>query len=62
LITLVVLVCSPLRVATAKGSGNPIEYYQHLRSIDDEGLPTEDIALVESISSNDYDKLAFDAR
>lgn len=57
LMTDVVLVCSPPRVATAKGSGKPKEGYQPWTSAivtGDMCVRTENIALVKSIRRNDY--------
>lgn len=54
MITPVVLVCSPLMVATAKGSGKPATCHQH--PLSPPFLPvsrTENISLVQSISRND---------
>lgn len=49
--TVVVFVCSPFNVATAKGSGKPTSR-QRQPSIR-EGSHTEDITLVETIGGND---------
>lgn len=54
LITVVVLVCSPLRVATANGSGNPIAAISWGSYIRKNMTRTEHIALVETVSRNDY--------
>lgn len=53
LMTAVVLVCSPLMVATAKGSGNPREFVRRVNKRR-EDLLTEDITFIQSISSNDW--------
>lgn len=54
LITPVVCVCSPLTVATAKGSGNPAYHSQSSCSIFRvRGGRTEKIPLVQAISGND---------
>lgn len=53
LITVVVLVCSPPRVATAKGSGNPVKVLVGFL-LTSAAVHTEYITLVESIGSNNY--------
>ena len=56
LMTLVVRVCSPLIVATAKGSGNPAATSvsdKDRRGVYIMGIRTEHIALVEAIGGND---------
>lgn len=52
LITLVDLVCSPPMVATANGSGNPIEGHISGRIMYKREIHTEDIPFVEPVSSN----------
>jgi hypothetical protein len=55
--TVVVFVCSPLIVATAKGSGNPGEDGQRLDQSNQQsskpGAPTKHIPLVEAVGGND---------
>jgi hypothetical protein len=51
--TVVVLVCSPLTVATAKGSGKP-ETVRGGLGAGIRNLHTKDISFVESIGGNDY--------
>lgn len=54
LITPVVFVCSPLTVATAKGSGKPVSIGQQVRARCTVALIlTEDISLVETVSCDD---------
>lgn len=55
--TPVVFVCSPLMVATAKGSGNPAEQCQSMAAGTSgrrRGALTEDISLVEAVGGDDW--------
>jgi hypothetical protein len=51
-ITAVVLVCSPLMVATANGSGNPRDRTLALYPTNSKGELTEYIPFIQTISSN----------
>ena len=61
MMTLVVRVCSPLIVATAKGSGKPGRCERGLAGGRHQ-VRTEDIALVEAIGGDDCELLAVGGR
>jgi hypothetical protein len=58
LITVVVFVCSPPKVATANGSGNPVKLYQFDCFPMGKWDLTENIALVKSIGGNYYSNVS----